>query len=111
MAGLVYSRFIGCPDMNIQKINRLVYYLAVRPPLTQSDIAKLLGVNPTNVLEWKRRLPMDIVCHAAAVMGLTVMGDATALGPRPPHRKAIRKAALGDRPGFPLMLPGKEASK
>jgi prophage antirepressor-like protein len=109
MAGIIYSRFIGCQDMPIQKINRLVYYLAVRPPLTQSDIAKLLEVNPTNVLEWKRRLPMDIVCHAAAIMGLTVTGDATALGPRPPYRKAIRKAALGDRPGFPLYLPEKAA--
>jgi prophage antirepressor-like protein len=109
MAGLIYSRFIGCSDMNIQKINRLVYYLAVRPPLTQSDIAKLLGVNPTNVLEWKRRLPMDIIENAAAVLGLTVSGDALALYRRVPDRKTTRKAALlGDRPGFPLDLPKKE---
>jgi prophage antirepressor-like protein len=109
MAGLIYSRFIGCSDMNIQKINRLVYYLAVRPPLTQSDIAKLLGVHPTNILEWKRRLPMDIIENAAAVLGLTVSGDALALYRRAPDRKTTRKAALlGDRPGFPLDLPKKE---
>jgi prophage antirepressor-like protein len=41
MAGLIYSRFTGS-GLNIQKINRLVYYLAVRPPLTQSDIAGCL---------------------------------------------------------------------
>jgi hypothetical protein len=110
MAGLIYSRFIGCPDLTIQKINRLVYYLAVRPPLTQSDIAKLLGVNPTNVLEWKRRLPADIIENAAAVLGLTVSGDALALCRRAPDRKAVRKAILpGGRPGFPLELPEKEA--
>lgn len=111
MAGLIYSRFIGCPDMTIRKINRLVYYLAVRPPLTQSDIAKLLGVNPTNVLEWKRRLPGEIIERAATVLGLTVSGDALALGPRMPHRKAVRKAAIAprDRPGFPLELPAKGA--
>jgi prophage antirepressor-like protein len=110
-AGLIYSRFIGCPDMNIQKINRLVYYLAVRPPLTQSDIAKLLGVNPTNVLEWKRRLPADFIERAAVILGLTVSGDALALDPRISHRKAMRKAAIEPRNrfGFPLELPEKEA--
>ncbi|MDR0556311.1 MAG: hypothetical protein LBG43_00345 [Treponema sp.] len=113
MAGFIYSRFIGCPDMTIQKINRLVYYLAVRPPLTQSDIAKLLGVNPTNVLEWKRRLPMDIIERAASVLALTVSGDAPALGPRVPRRRAIQEAAIApsDRPGFPLALPEKAAAK
>jgi prophage antirepressor-like protein len=111
MAGLIYSRFIGCSDMSIQKINRLVYYLAVRPPLAQSDIAKLLDVNPTNVLEWKRRLPTDIIEDAAVVLGLTVSGDALALCHRVPDRRAVRKAAVipGDRPGFPLELPEKES--
>jgi hypothetical protein len=108
MAGLIYSRFIGCADLNIQKINRLVYYLAVRPPITQSDIAKLLDVHPTNVLEWKRRLPAGIVEQAAAVLGLTVSGDALALCRRVPDRRTARKAAIpGDRPGFPLELPAK----
>jgi hypothetical protein len=109
-AELIYSRFIGCPDLTIQKINRLVYYLAVRPPITQSDIAKLLDVNPTNVLEWKRRLPADIIENAAAVLGLTVSGEALALCCRVPNRKAVRKAAVsGNRPGFSLELPEKEA--
>jgi prophage antirepressor-like protein len=108
MAGLIYSRFIGCSDLNIQKINRLVYYLAVRPPLTQSDIAKLLGVSPTNVLEWKRRLPADIIEDAAAILALTVSGDALSLCRRVPDRRAARKAAIpNDRPGFPLELPEK----
>jgi prophage antirepressor-like protein len=45
IAGLIYSRFIGCADLNIQKINRLVYYLAVRPPITQSgdDPQSMMG--------------------------------------------------------------------
>jgi prophage antirepressor-like protein len=107
MAGLIYSRFTGCPDLNIRKINRLVYYLAVRPPLTQSDIAKLLDVNPTNVLEWKRRLPVDIIEQAASVLGLTVSGDALELARRVPDRKIARKLALAERPGFPLDLPEK----
>jgi hypothetical protein len=111
MAGLIYSRFTGS-DLTIQKINRLVYYLAVRPPLTQSDIAKLLDVHPTNVLEWKRRLPADIIENAAAALGLTVSGDALALGPRAPDRRTARKAAISDgRPGFPPGLPGKEAAE
>jgi hypothetical protein len=108
MAGLIYSRFIGCHDMTIQTINRLVYYLAVRPPITQSDIAKLLEVNPTNVLEWKRRLPAGIVEEAAAVLALTVSGDALALCHRVPDRRTVRKSALPcERPGFPLDLPEK----
>ena len=115
MAGLIYSRFIGCPDMNIQKINRLVYYLAVRPPLTQSDIAKLLDVNPTNILEWKRRLPMDIIERAASVLALTVSGDAPALGQRVPDRKAAaarsKTVPHRDRPGFPLALPAQKVSE
>jgi prophage antirepressor-like protein len=111
MAGFIYSRFTGCQDMTIQKINRLVYYLAVRPPLTQSDIAKLLGVSPTNVLEWKRRLPADIIEDAAAILDLTVSGNALALDRRAPSRAAVRKAAVSDgRTVSPLALPEKEAA-
>jgi hypothetical protein len=69
-------------------------------------------VNPTNVLEWKRRLPADIIEGTAAVLGLTVSGDALALCRRVPDRRTARKAALPcDRPGFPLELPEKEAAE
>jgi prophage antirepressor-like protein len=111
MAGLIYSRFIGCSDLNIQKINRLVYYLAVRPPITQSDIAKLLGVSPGNILEWKRRLPADIIENAAAVLALTVSGDALSLCRRVPDRKTARKAAVPcERPGVPPEPPENEVN-
>jgi prophage antirepressor-like protein len=91
-AGYVYSLFSACPDMTIQRVNKLAYYLAVRPPLANADIAKLLGVSDATITYWRKRLSSDAAREAVEALGINALGLA---------------AANSGRAGFPLALPEK----
>jgi prophage antirepressor-like protein len=93
-AAAVYSLFSACLDMTIQRVNKLVYYLAVRPPLSNTDIAKLLEVSDSTVTYWRKRLSPDMAREAVETLGINASGY-TALNNK--------------RAGFPLELPEKEA--
>jgi prophage antirepressor-like protein len=88
-AGNVYSLFSACPDMTIQRVNKLTYYLAIRPPLSNADIAKLLGVSDATVTYWRKRLSSDAAREA---LGINALG----------HTESNNRRA-----GFPLGLPEK----
>jgi prophage antirepressor-like protein len=73
-AGHVYSLFSGCLDMTVQRVNKLAYYLAVQPPLANTDIARLLDVSDSTVTYWRRRLSPEAARKAVAEMGIDARG-------------------------------------
>jgi prophage antirepressor-like protein len=94
IAAGVYSLFSACLDMTIQRVNKLVYYLAVRPPLSNTDIAKLLEVGDSTVTYWRKRLSPDMARKAVEALGINALG----------HTAQNNKSA-----DFPLVLPAMEA--
>jgi hypothetical protein len=73
-AGVVYSLFSDCLDMTIQRVNKLAYYLAVEPPLSNADISRLLEVSDSTVSIWRKRLSPEAAREAIAEMGLDARG-------------------------------------
>jgi prophage antirepressor-like protein len=73
-AGNVYSLFSACPEMTIQRVNKLAYYLAARPPLANTDIARLLGVSDATVTYWRKRLSADMARAAVETLGINALG-------------------------------------
>jgi hypothetical protein len=102
VAGYVYSLFSASPDMTIQRVNKLVYYLAVCPPLSNTDIAKLLDVSDSTVTYWRKRLSDGMARDAVRELGI----DATGHSANVPSR--IPPLAL---PGILPALPEKEAAQ
>jgi hypothetical protein len=90
-AGRIYSLFSGCQDMTIQRMNKIIYYFALDPPLSNVDISKLLGVSGGIVTHWRRRLPAETARKALKALAINAQGIASS------------KAAL------PLELPAREA--
>jgi prophage antirepressor-like protein len=90
----IYGLFSSCPEMTIRRINQLVYYLALRPPLSNVDIAKLTGVSEAAVRRRWRRVSGEAAREAVEALGINAAGHA---------------AGTGERAGFPLALPAKEA--
>ncbi|MDR1149362.1 MAG: Bro-N domain-containing protein [Spirochaetaceae bacterium] len=103
-AANVYSLFSACPEMTIQRVNKLAYYLAMRPPLANADIAKLLDVSDATVTYWRKRLSVDTARAAVETLGINALGHTANVPPRVPQIKLPPLAA----PGTPE-LPAKEA--
>jgi prophage antirepressor-like protein len=72
--GGIYSLFSACPDMTIQRVNKLAYYLALRPPLSNADIARLLDVSDATVTYWRKRLTDKMAREAVEVLGINALG-------------------------------------
>lgn len=79
VAGYVYSLFMTSPDMTVQKINRILYYLSVRPRLTNADIAKLVGASDASIHLWRKRLPDALVAKATERLAIVPSGNSMAL--------------------------------
>jgi prophage antirepressor-like protein len=94
-AGAIYALFSTCPDMTIQRVNRLAYYFAVRPPLANADIARLLDVSDATVTHWRKRLSADTAREAVEALDINALGYT---------------AANKSRADVPLALPEKEAA-
>jgi prophage antirepressor-like protein len=103
--GEIYSLFSGDPSMTVRRINKLLYYQAIQPPLTNADIAKLLDANESNVSYWRRWVPAEKAREAVKKLRLTAYGSSENVLTRNRGRKALPS----DRPGFPLELPAKGA--
>jgi len=91
-AGQIYRLFSGCHDMTIQRINKVIYYFAVNPPLMNMDIAKLLDVSDGIISLWRKRLTSEMAQNAVAALGINAMGiasgQATALPSAHPAKEA-----------------------
>jgi hypothetical protein len=74
VAGRVYSLISDCLDMTIQRVNKLAYYLAVQPPLSNTDISRLLDVSDSTVTYWRKRLPPETAREAVAELCLDARG-------------------------------------
>jgi prophage antirepressor-like protein len=103
-AGNVYSLFSACPEMTIQRVNKLAYYLATRPPLANTDIAKLLDVSDATVTYWRKRLSADTARAAVETLGINALGHTANVPSRVPPFKLPSLAA----PVAPE-LPAREA--
>jgi prophage antirepressor-like protein len=102
-AANVYSLFSACPEMTIQRVNKLVYYLALTPPLSNADIARLLEVSDSSVTYWRKRLSADTARNAVEAFRIDANGHSANVPPRVPQIKLPPAA-----PGTPE-LPAKEA--
>lgn len=102
VAGYVYSLFSDCLDMTVQRVNKLVYYLAVEPPLSNTDISRLLGVSDSTVTYWRKRLTGGMAREAVAELGIDSRGHSGNVPPRVPARVLPRIAPE---------LPAKEGSR
>jgi len=100
-AGKIYRLFSNCHDMTIQRINKVIYYFALDPPLSNTDIAKLLCVSDSIITHWRKRLAPEMARKAVTALGLNAQGSTASKVAMLPMREA--------RPGFPLYLPAKEA--
>jgi prophage antirepressor-like protein len=100
-AGRIYSLFSGCQDMTIQRMNKIIYYFALDPPLSNTDIAKLLCVSDSIITHWRRRLSTKTARKALKALAINAQGIVASKAALPPMRE--------DRPGFPLNLPPREA--
>jgi hypothetical protein len=106
-AGNVYSLFSACPEMTIQRVNKLAYYLAVRPPLANTDIAKLLDVSDATVIYWRKRLSADTARAAVETLGINALGHTANVPSRVPPLKLPSLAA----PEFPVKEAESEATE
>ena len=100
VAGYVYSLFSDSLDMTIQRVNKLVYYLAVEPPLSNTDIARLLDVSDSTVTYWRKRLSSETAREAVAELGIDGRGHSANVPSRVPAKRL---------PLIAPALPGKEA--
>ena len=75
-AGEIYSLFSSCQDMTIQRINRIIFYFALTPPLSNIDISKLLDVTAAIVAIWRKRLNHEMAQKAVKVLGINAHGVA-----------------------------------
>jgi hypothetical protein len=91
-AGKIYRLFSACQDMTIQRMNKIIYYFALDPPLSNVDVSKLLGVSGGIITHWRRRLSAETARSAVKALAINAQGIA-----------ALSKAAL------PLGLLAKEA--
>jgi prophage antirepressor-like protein len=106
-AGNVYSLFSACPEMTIQRVNKLAYYLAVRPPLANTDIAKLLDAGESTVRDWRKRLSADTARAAVETLGINALGHTANVPSRVQPFKLPPPAA----PEFPVKEAENEASE
>jgi prophage antirepressor-like protein len=102
MAGRVYSLFSDCLDMTIQRVNKLAYYLAVEPPLSNADISRLLEVSDSTVSIWRKRLSPEAAREAVAEMGIDARGHSANVPSRIPPLRLPRTAPA---------LPAKEGAE
>jgi prophage antirepressor-like protein len=100
-AGKIYRLFSACQDMTIQKMNKIIYYFALNPPLSNADIAKLLDASGSIITFWRKRLTVEMARNAVKALAINAQGIAAS--------KAAVLPVRGDRPGFPLELPEREA--
>jgi hypothetical protein len=91
-AGEIYSLFSGDPAMTIRRVNKLIYYIALNPPLANTDIAKLLDANESSVSYWRKWVPAETARAAVRKLGLTALG---ASENAPTHHGHTRKALPG----------------
>jgi hypothetical protein len=77
-----YSLFSGCGDMTIKRVNKLLYYLALTPPLSNADISRLLEVSGGTVTFWRKRLPAGAAREAVARLGIDMTGHSANVPPR-----------------------------
>jgi prophage antirepressor-like protein len=75
-AGKIYRLFSAAHDMTIQRINKVIYYFALDPPLSNMDIAKLLGASDSTVSLWRKRLAPEAARAAVKALGLSAQGIA-----------------------------------
>jgi hypothetical protein len=87
--------------MTIQKMNKIIYYFALNPPLSNTDIAKLLDASGSIITFWRKHLPVEMARNAVKALAINTQGIAAG--------KAAVLPMRGDRPGFPLDLPEREA--
>jgi hypothetical protein len=99
----IYSLFSDCRDMTIKRVNKLLYYFALQPPLSNTDIAVLTGYSDSNITFLRKRVSPEAAREAVARLGIDAIGHSANVPPRvlPPP------GLPGDRPGFPLELPAK----
>jgi hypothetical protein len=70
----VYSLFSDCGDMTIKRVNKLLYYFALTPPLSNGDISHLLEVSDSTVTFWRKRLSAGAAREAVARLGIDMTG-------------------------------------
>jgi prophage antirepressor-like protein len=109
-AASVYSLFSACPEMTIQRVNKLAYYLALRPPLANADIAKLLDVSDATVTYWRKRLSVDTARAAVETLGINALGHTATAPSRAPQIKLPPLAAPGT-PELPAKGAGSEPNE
>jgi hypothetical protein len=99
--GEIYSLFSGDPSMTIRRINKLLYYQAIQPPLTNTDIAKLLEANESNISYWRRWVPAEKAREAVKKLRLTAYGSSENVLTWSRNKKSL--------PCIAPALPAKEA--
>jgi prophage antirepressor-like protein len=75
-AGEVYRLFSSCHDMTLQRVNKLMYLLALEPPLSNTDISILMAVSTSTITYWRKRLRADMARNAVAALGINAHGIA-----------------------------------
>lgn len=88
--------------MTIRRINKLAYLLAVEPPLSNTDIALIMGVSDSTVTYWRKRLSSETARDAVLKLGINALGHSVNVPPRDP---------LFDPPCIAPELPEKEAAE
>jgi phage anti-repressor protein len=76
-AAQIYGRFSNCPDLTLQKLNKFLYCLSAEPPLSQSDIAKILDVSNATICFWIRVVSRDEAKSVVTSYGINSLGAAT----------------------------------
>jgi hypothetical protein len=87
--------------MTIQRMNKIIYYFALDPPLSNIDIAKLLCVSGSIITHWRKLLPAEMARNVVKELAINAYGIAAGKAALLPMRE--------DRPGFPINLPAREA--
>jgi hypothetical protein len=87
-AGDIYSLFSDCRDMTIKRVNKLLYYFALQPPLANGDIAVLTGYSDSNITYLRKRVSPEAAREAVARLGINAQGHSANVpsGYLPPQR-------------------------
>jgi hypothetical protein len=99
----IYSLFSDCRDMTIKRVNKLLYYFALTPPLSNTDIAVLTGYSDSNITYLRKRVTPAAAREAVTRLGIDATGHSANVPPR-----ALPPLGL---PRITSALPEEEASE
>jgi hypothetical protein len=89
----IYSLFSDCRDMTIKRVNKLLYYFALQPPLSNTDIAVLTGYSDSNITYLRKRVPPEAAREAVARLGIDAVGHSANVPSRVPPPLGLPRIA------------------